>query len=102
MSKSPRGVDALLATARHGVDRYTPHQTQAAPDRGALVVDTRTERRSRGRLLRPEGGDRLPLGAGGGEPARLGLHRATDMIGGVEAWLVAGLPVTSGPADVRR
>ena len=31
----------------------------------------------------------------------LGLHRATDMIGGVEAWLAAGLPVTSGPADVR-
>ena len=32
----------------------------------------------------------------------LGLHRATDMVGGVEAWLAAGLPVTSKPADVRR
>ena len=32
----------------------------------------------------------------------LGLYRATDMIGGVEAWLAAGLPVTAGPADVRR
>ena len=31
----------------------------------------------------------------------LGLHRATDMAGGVEAWLAAGLPVTTGPADVR-
>ncbi len=31
----------------------------------------------------------------------LGLWRATDMIGGVEASLAAGLPVTSGPADVR-
>ena len=31
----------------------------------------------------------------------LGLWRATDMIGGVEAWLAAGLPVTDGPADVR-
>ena len=31
----------------------------------------------------------------------LGLHRATDLEGGVEAWLAAGLPVTSGPADVR-
>ncbi|HEY3535036.1 MAG TPA: rhodanese-like domain-containing protein [Pedococcus sp.] len=31
----------------------------------------------------------------------LGLHRATDMVGGVEAWLAAGLPVHQGPADVR-
>lgn len=30
----------------------------------------------------------------------LGLPRATDVIGGVEAWLAAGLP-TTGPADVR-
>lgn len=32
----------------------------------------------------------------------VGLWRATDMIGGVEAWQRAGLPLTSGPADVRR
>ncbi|GII23070.1 rhodanese-like domain-containing protein [Planosporangium mesophilum] len=31
----------------------------------------------------------------------IGLWRATDMIGGVEAWQRAGLPLTSGPADVR-
>ncbi|UQU61692.1 rhodanese-like domain-containing protein [Couchioplanes caeruleus] len=31
----------------------------------------------------------------------VGLHRATDLVGGVEAWLAAGLPVTTGPADVR-
>jgi rhodanese-related sulfurtransferase len=31
----------------------------------------------------------------------IGLHRATDLAGGVEAWLAAGLPVTGGPADVR-
>jgi rhodanese-related sulfurtransferase len=33
---------------------------------------------------------------------RLGLWRATDVVGGVEAWLAAGLPLTAGPADVRR
>lgn len=33
---------------------------------------------------------------------RLGLHRATDMVGGVEAWQQAGLPLHDGPADVRR
>ena len=31
----------------------------------------------------------------------VGLHHATDVIGGVEAWIVAGLPVSCEPADVR-
>jgi rhodanese-related sulfurtransferase len=33
---------------------------------------------------------------------RLGLPNATDMAGGFEAWRASGLPVGSGPADVRR
>jgi rhodanese-related sulfurtransferase len=32
---------------------------------------------------------------------RIGLSRATDMIGGFEAWCAAGLPVGTAPADVR-
>ncbi len=32
----------------------------------------------------------------------LGLHRATDVVGGVEAWAAAGLPLTRDKADVRR
>jgi rhodanese-related sulfurtransferase len=32
----------------------------------------------------------------------MGLVRAVDMIGGVEAWIEAGLPMSFGPADVRR
>lgn len=31
----------------------------------------------------------------------LGLHRTTDLAGGVEAWLAAGFPLHTGPADVR-
>lgn len=31
----------------------------------------------------------------------IGLYRATDLIGGVVAWLAAGLPMDAGPADVR-
>jgi rhodanese-related sulfurtransferase len=31
----------------------------------------------------------------------IGLRRATDLEGGVEAWLAAGLPTDRGPADVR-
>lgn len=32
----------------------------------------------------------------------VGLHRATDLIGGVEAWVAAGLPMSREGADVRR
>ena len=32
---------------------------------------------------------------------RLGLVRATDLIGGVEAWAAAGLPLQDGPVDIR-
>ena len=32
---------------------------------------------------------------------RMGLSNATDVIGGVDAWIAAGLPVGDGPADVR-
>ena len=32
----------------------------------------------------------------------IGLHRATDVIGGIEAWAAAGLPLTGDEADVRR
>jgi rhodanese-related sulfurtransferase len=31
----------------------------------------------------------------------LGLHRATDLVGGVEAWLAAGLPTGTDRVDVR-
>ena len=31
----------------------------------------------------------------------VGLWRATDVAGGVEAWIAAGLPTSCGPADVR-
>lgn len=31
----------------------------------------------------------------------VGLRRATDLVGGVEAWIAAGLPVHDGYADVR-
>ncbi|WP_041832330.1 rhodanese-like domain-containing protein [Actinoplanes sp. N902-109] len=31
----------------------------------------------------------------------VGLRAATDLAGGVQAWIAAGLPVHDGPADVR-
>ena len=129
-------MNAALAAARSGIDRYTPHQTLLAMQRGTLVVDTRTEtqRAEQGELpgvvvidrtvlewrLDPASGAAIAEATGydlevvvvcrqgyssGLAAASLravGLHRATDMIGGVEAWLAAGLPVTSAAADVRR
>lgn len=32
---------------------------------------------------------------------RIGLTRATDVIGGFEAWVADGLPITHEPSDVR-
>lgn len=31
----------------------------------------------------------------------MGLHRATDIIGGFDAWTAAGLPLHHGPVDLR-
>jgi rhodanese-related sulfurtransferase len=129
------GVAELLAAARCGVRRLTPHEAAAAAGRGALLVDTRTEaqRRRQGDVpgalvidrtvlewrLDPCSGARIPEATGAdlevvvlcrqGYSSSLaaaslravGLHRATDVVGGVEAWIAAGLPLTSGPADVR-
>ena len=131
----PASLDDLLGAARTGPPRLTPAQALAAVQRGALLVDTRTEvqRRAQGELpgavvvdrtvlewrLDPRSPWRLPEATGrdlevvvvcrqgyssslaAASLRALGLHRATDLEGGVEAWLAAGLPVTDGPADVR-
>jgi rhodanese-related sulfurtransferase len=129
------GIDAVLAASRAGVHRLTPAEVVAAQERGALVVDTRTEaqRRRQGELpgalvidrtvlewrLDPTSDARIPEATGtdlavvvvcrqgfssslaAASLRAVGLHRATDLAGGVEAWLAAGLPMSSGPADVR-
>jgi rhodanese-related sulfurtransferase len=83
----------------------TPEEAHGARVRGALLVDTRTEwqRAEQGELpgaividrtvewrLDPTSPDCIP--------------EVTDaaVMGGVEAWEAAGLPLTAGPADVRR
>jgi rhodanese-related sulfurtransferase len=129
------GVDEVLAAARCGVRRLTPQEAAAAAERGALVVDTRTEaqRRRQGELpgalvidrtvlewrLDPCSEWRIPEATGydlevvvlcrrgyssslaAASLRQVGLYRATDVVGGVEAWIAAGLSLTCGPADVR-
>jgi rhodanese-related sulfurtransferase len=129
-------VEEVLAASRAGVRRLSPRETLAAVERGALVVDTRTDvqRLEQGELpgvlvidrtvlewrLDPSSPDRLPEATGpdvevvvvcrqgyssslaAASLRAVGLHRATDLAGGVEAWLAEGLPLSTAPADVRR
>jgi rhodanese-related sulfurtransferase len=129
------GVDEVLADRRRGLRRLTPHEAAAAAQRGALLVDTRTEaqRRRQGEVpgalvidrtvlewrLDPRSASRIPEATGydvevvvlcrqgyssslaAASLRDVGLHHATDVVGGVEAWIAAGLPVGRGPADVR-
>ena len=101
---------ALLIDTRTDVQR---RQQGSLP--GAIVID-RTVLEWR---LDPESPHRIPEAA---DPDRVivvvcrqgyssslaaaslravGLRNATDLAGGVEAWLAAGLPTTTGPEDVR-
>jgi len=130
------GVDAVLAKSRAGIRRLSPAETVAATQRGALVIDTRTEsqRREQGELpgvlvidrtvlewrLDPASEAAIPeavdydveivvvcrQGYSSSLAAlslrSVGLWRATDMEGGVEAWQRAGLAMCTAPPDVRR
>lgn len=109
-----------LAATRAGallIDTRTDVQRQEQGDLpGALVID-RTVLEWR---LDPASPDRIPEATGydllvvvvcrqgyssslaAASLRALGLHRATDLAGGVEAWREAGLPMWHGPADVRR
>jgi rhodanese-related sulfurtransferase len=130
------GVDALLAEARAGVYRPGPDEIFAAIDRGALIIDTRTEtqRAEQGELpgalvidrtilewrLDPQSDFRIPEAVdhdievivvcsqgyssslAAASLRALGLWRATDLAGGFESYVAAGLPLGDQPADVRR
>src|SRR4051812_43699900 len=127
--ESRRGVRRLtpeetVAAARGGalvVDTRTETQRHRQGELprdllpGVLVIDRPV---LEGRLD-PTSAVRVPAAAGAGPPVvvvcrqghppslagasrgRPGLPRATDLAGGVEAWLAAGFPTVAGPADVR-
>jgi rhodanese-related sulfurtransferase len=125
LEQARRGVHRLTAhetaaAARRGalvIDTRTETQRAETGELpGALVID-RTVLEWR---LDPAGDARIPEATGydleivvvcrqgyssslaAASLRALGLHRATDLIGGVEAWRAAGLPLITGPADVRR
>jgi rhodanese-related sulfurtransferase len=130
-------VEDLLAEARAGIDRFTPAETQAAAEAGALLVDMRPlEQRLRDGLvpgavvvernvlewrLDPQGDHRDPALAltdrlvilicdegyqsslAAATLCRFGLD-AGDLIGGVQDWMAAGLPLepATAPAAIPR
>ncbi|MEJ8671427.1 rhodanese-like domain-containing protein [Streptomyces sp. MS1.AVA.1] len=108
--EATQGGEALLVDIRYAALR---ERDGLIP--GALVVE-RNELEWR---LDPQGSHRAPEATGhdlrvvvicnegyasslaAESLRRLGLSRATDLVGGFQAWRAAGLPVTSGPgADV--
>jgi rhodanese-related sulfurtransferase len=112
----PHETQAAVAACALLIDTRTDRQRAAQGDLpGAIVID-RTVLEWR---LDPASADRIPEATGAGRQIvvvcrqgyssslaaaslrAIGLHRATDLAGGVEAWLAAGLPTSTGPADVR-
>ena len=107
---APHGRGALV------MDTRTPEQRRAQGELpGAVVIDRtvlewRLDPTSPWRIPEATGADlHVVVACRQGFSSSLaaaslravGLHRATDLIGGVEAWIAAGLPVHGGAADVR-
>ena len=113
---TPKELQEAAARGALVVDTRTEAQRRRQGEfPGAVVID-RTVLEWR---LDPASDDRIPEAAGydleivvvcrqgyssslaAASLRAVGLHRATDLAGGVEAWLAEGLPMTAGPADVR-
>jgi rhodanese-related sulfurtransferase len=111
-------VEVLEASARGAlvVDTRTETQRRRQGELPGAVVIDRTVLEWR---LDPASDDRIPEATGydlevvvvcrqgyssslaAASLRAVGLHRATDLAGGVEAWIALGLPMSAGPADVR-
>ena len=112
----PPEVVAAVAAGALLVDTRTESQRREGELPGALVIDRtvlewRLDPACRWHIPEATGYDlQIVVVCGHGYSSSLaaaslravGLHRATDMVGGVEAWRAAGLPMSKGPADVRR
>jgi rhodanese-related sulfurtransferase len=113
---SPTEVVAAQARGALVVDTRTEAQRRRQGELPGAVVIDRTVLEWR---LDPAGDARIPEATGydlevvvvcrqgyssslaAASLRAVGLHRATDMVGGVEEWIAAGLPLSSAPADVR-
>jgi rhodanese-related sulfurtransferase len=112
----PHETQAAVAAGALLIDTRTDRQRARQGDLpGAIVIDRtvlewRLDPRSASRIPEATGHDIAVVvvcrqgyssSLAAASLRAIGLHRATDLAGGVEAWLAAGLPTTDGPADVR-
>jgi rhodanese-related sulfurtransferase len=112
----PHETRAAVAAGALLIDTRTDRQRARQGDLpGAIVIDRtvlewRLDPRSPSRIPEATGPDRQIVvvcrqgyssSLAAASLRAIGLHRATDLAGGVEAWLAAGLPTATGPADIR-
>jgi len=112
----PHETRAAVAAGALLIDTRTDRQRAVQGDLpGAIVIDRtvlewRLDPASANRIPEATGTDRQIVvvcrqgyssSLAAASLRAIGLHRATDLAGGVEAWLAAGLPTTTGPADIR-
>jgi rhodanese-related sulfurtransferase len=112
----PHETRAAVAAGALLIDTRTDRQRARQGDLpGAIVIDRtvlewRLDPRSAHRIPEATGPDRQIVvvcrqgyssSLAAASLRAIGLPRATDLAGGVEAWLAAGLPTTREPADVR-
>jgi|SRR4051812_15718763 rhodanese-related sulfurtransferase len=112
----PHEARAAVAAGALLIDTRTDRQRARQGDLpGAIVIDRtvlewRLDPKSESRIPEATAHDRLIVivcrqgyssSLAAASLRAMGLSRATDLTGGVEAWLAAGLPTTTEPADVR-
>jgi rhodanese-related sulfurtransferase len=112
----PHETRAAVAAGALLIDTRTDRQRAAQGDLpGAIVIDRtvlewRLDPTSASRIPEATGHDLLIVvvcrqgyssSLAAASLRAIGLRRATDLAGGVEAWLAAGLPTSAAPADVR-
>ncbi|GMA84876.1 sulfurtransferase [Angustibacter aerolatus] len=102
--------EALLVDTRTAAQRARQGEVPGALVIDRTVLEWRLDPTSANRLPEATGPDLLVVvlcrqgyssSLAAASLQRVGLHRATDVVGGVEAWAAAGLPLGPGPADVR-
>ncbi|WP_438870713.1 rhodanese-like domain-containing protein [Paractinoplanes ovalisporus] len=101
---------ALLIDTRTDVQRRTQGSLPGAIVIDRTVLEWRLDPLSPHRIPEATGHDRVVIvlcrqgyssSLAAASLRAIGLTNATDLAGGVEAWLAAGLPTTTDPEDVR-
>ncbi len=101
---------ALLVDTRTAAQRAVQGELPGAVVIDRTVLEWRLDPTSAHRIAEAVGPDLLVVVAcrqgyssslAAASLRAVGLPRATDLEGGVEAWIAAGLPLSDGPADVR-